>query len=251
MNYGDNMGYFSEDDSQALAGDDLKAKVRVQQHFLTLHDAIYAHLQDNNFDLHITKPQASAVHNETVSTHTDDSTLALQYMRKREQAVSIEKLMGREGVTSVNKIITRLHPVIELRLSASGFTIEFAVSPDAWYDQQNIQGKLSIPRHRTTFYNYLLELNEAHYMGFWRGAHMSDMHLSGKYFSHTRILDEWISTFHQRADWFRIGQSYALDDDAVSQDNIISELIQQFERLYPIYSFFLWTSGNNFREFGV
>lgn len=244
------MAYFSEDDIQALASDNLKDKMRVQQHFLGLHKTIYKHLQDNDFDLTITKPMASAVHSETVSHHSDNSTLAIQYMRKREQAVPVERLMGREGVVSVNNIITRLHPVIEMRLSDTGFAIEFIISPDAWYDQQNAQGKLTVPRHRQEFYSILANLDETHYMGFWQGTHLSDMTLNGKFFPHTRILNEWLSTFHPNADWFRIGKWYALDDEALSSDRIVAELIEQFEVLYPIYRFFLWTSGNNFREFG-
>ena len=137
-----------------------------------------------------------------------------------------------------------------MRLSDSCFTVEFIISPDAWYDQQNAQGKLTVARHRSEFYSLLQKLSEAHYMGFWQGTHLSDMHLNGKFFPHPRILNEWMSTFHPHADWFRIGKHYILDDESLSSEAIVAELIEQFELLYPIYKFFLWTSGNNFREFG-
>lgn len=243
------MGYFSNEDIQALANNDANAITQVQERFLALHNKIYTYIQNNKLDLHLIKPNQSAVHHETVSNNADESTLVVQYLRKRGQAVTVERLMGREDVASVNNVITRLHPVIEMRLSVSGFAIELLMSPDAWYDQQNVKGKLSISRHRHDFYSTLMKLDEAYCMGFWQGAHLSEMHLSGKYFPHARILDEWISTFHPNADWFRIGMWYDLDDEALASDTIVKEISKHLGSLYPLYKYFLWTSDNNFREF--
>lgn len=243
------MGYFSDEDIQALATNDANAKRQVQERFLALHQKIYAYIQNNDLDLHLIKPSQNAVHHETVSNHTDESTLVVQYLRKRGQAVNVERLMGREGIASANNIITRLHPVIEMRLSETGFAIELLMSPDAWFDQQNVKGKLSISRHRHDFYSTLMKLDEEYCMGFWQGVHLSEMHLSGKYFPHARILDEWMSTFHPNADWFRIGMWYDWDDATLSSQVLVEEIIKHLEDLYPLYQYFLWTSENNFREF--
>lgn len=243
------MGYFSHDDIQALNSKNVSEKERLQKHFLALHKKVYDYIQNNNYDLNIINPNKSAVHNQTVSQQEPEDVLVVQYLRKRGQAVAIEKLMGREGVASVNNIIIKLHLIIELRLTSSGFAIELIASPDAWFDQQNLQGKLSVTRHRHEFYSTLMKLDEQYCMGFWQGAHLSDMHLSGKYFPHARILDEWMGTFHPNADWFRVGMWYDLDDEAIASDMIVKTLTTQIDHLYPLYQYFLWTSNNNFREF--
>jgi hypothetical protein len=243
------MGYFSQDDLLALTQTNASEKSHVQEQFFALHKKIMEQLQVNDIDLNIVKPTVKAVHNETVSQHTDDNILAVQYMRPRGKAVNVERLMGREEVASANTIITRLHPVSELRLSDSGLAIEFIISPDAWWDQQNVKGKLSVSRHRHEFYSMLMGLQSEYCMGFWQGIHLSEMHLTGKYFQHPRILDEWLSTFHPNADWFRIGIWYDIDDEVISKTEIVPELMKQIQTLFPLYNYFLWTSDNNFREF--
>ncbi|MGB7337482.1 MAG: hypothetical protein WBC91_01210 [Phototrophicaceae bacterium] len=246
------MGYFSQDDIQALCGDNSRLKSEIQARFLTIHKKVFEQLHINDIELNIIKPSEKAVHADTVSRHknkNDDKVLSVQYMRSRSQAVTIERLMGREEIASANNLIVRLHPVIEVRLSENGLTVELIISPDAWWDQENLKGKLSISRHRYEFYTLLMTLEDAYIMGFWEGVHQSDMHLAGKYFQHPRILDEWLSTFNTNSDWFRLGVWYALDDEALAEDQITATIVEQVRALYPVYLYFLWTSGNNYREF--
>lgn len=246
------MGYFSQEDIQALCGDDNHAKSQVQAQFLTLHKQLFEQLKNDDFDLHIIRANDNAVHADTVSRYQDkgdEAVLSVQYMRSRSQAANIERLMGREEIASVNNLILRLHPVIELRLSEQGLTIELLMSPDAWWDQENLKGKLSVSRHRYEFYTALMALDNGYMMGFWEGTHLSDMNLAGKYFQHPRILDEWLSTFTTNADWFRLGIWYDIDDEAIADDQIVSTLVEQIKAIYPIYQYFLWTSANNYRDF--
>lgn len=243
------MAYFSETHIQALSENNASEKKRLQQHFLALHKKVFEQIQDNDINLNLIKSSEHAVSNETISQHEACDVLAIQYTRNRNKAVTVERLMGREEIASVNTIITRLHPVIEMRFSAEGFALELLVSPDAWWDQENLKGKLSIARHKHEFYSLLMTLEESYCMGFWQGIHLSEMRLNGKYFQHPRILDEWLSTFHPHADWFRIGICYAIDDEALEDDNIVAELSKQIQAIYPIYNYLLWTSENNFRDF--
>jgi len=245
------MGYFSQDDVQAVSNDNAAKKTRVQERFSALHKKLFEQLQHNNIDLSIIKSNAVVVHTQTVSHFSEDKLLAVQYTRPRAKAVNVEKLMGREEVASANNLILRLHPVIELRLSESGLALELIISPDAWWDQQNVKGKLSISRHRHEFYTMLMELEADYCMGFWQGIHLSDMHLTGKYFQHPRILDEWLGTFHPNADWFRIGIWYDIEGEALADETIVDELLKQTQTIYQLYRYFLWTSENNFREFAT
>ena len=243
------MGYFSQDDVQAICGENAGRKHGFRRIFRHCTKKIFEHLQYNNVNLNIVKPDASAVHPQTNSDFNEEKILAVQYTRARANAVNVEKLMGREDVASLNNIILRLHPVIELRLSEAGLALEFIISPDAWWDQQNLQGKLSVSRHRHEFYTRLMELQPEYCMGYWEGVHLSEMHLTGKYFQHPRILDEWLGTFHPNADWFRIGIWYDVDDESLQNEHIVDELLQQIQTIYPLYRYFVWTSENNFREF--
>ncbi|MGJ3240000.1 MAG: hypothetical protein ACFE0Q_14910 [Anaerolineae bacterium] len=244
------MSYFLKDDIRALQDGDAQAtRDRVRQQFYDLHEKVYKQINVLDIDLSIIKPSSQVIQQETVSQHNEHNLFAVQYLRSRGQAVAIERLMGREEVASLNNIITRLHPVIEIRLSEAGLTLELIIAPDAWWDQQNVNGKLSIPHHRQGFYRLLQELDARYCMGFWQGIHLSEMHLKGRYFQHPRILDEWLSTFEPRADWFRIGIWYAFDEDALAPDHIVSELVAQVQALYAFYTYFLWTSDNNFRDF--
>lgn len=245
------MGYFSSDDVQAICGDDASEKKRVREHFLALHKKILEQIDLNNIDLHSLKSGAEAVSTQTISHDGEGQLLAVQYTRNGAKAVSIERLMGREDLVSVDKVRFQLHPSIELRLSDAGLTIELLISPDAWWDQQNLKGKLSVPRHRHEFYTMLMDLQIEYCMGFWQGTHLSDMHLTGKYFQHPRILDEWLGTFHPGADWFRIGVWYDIEDELLAPDTIVDELLKQIQTIYPLYQYFLWVNDNNFREFAT
>ncbi len=245
------MGYFSQDDVKAVCGDNAAEKKRVQEHFSALHKKLFEQIQNNNIDLSILRPGTTVVQAETVSDFSAPNLLAVQYTRPRGKAVNVEKLMGREEVASANNLILRLHPVIELRLSETGLALELIISPDAWWDQQNAKGKLSVARHRHEFYTMLMDLESEYCMGFWEGIHLSDMHLTGKYFQHPRILDEWLGTFHPTSDWFRIGIWYDIEDEKLADETIVAELLEQTQTIYQLYRYFLWTSENNFREFAT
>lgn len=242
------MGYFSKENIQAIASNASDTK-QVAEKLSALHTSLFEQIQLKNIDLHILNADAGIVRTKTVSHINEDKLLAVQYTRLGANAIHVERLMGREEVTTADKTRIELHPVIELRLSEAGLALEFIISPDAWWDQQNLKGKLSVPRHRHEFYSMLMELQAEYCMGFWTGIHLSDMHLTGKYFQHPRILDEWLGTFHPNADWFRIGVWYDIDDEHLSEDSIVDELFKQVQTLYPLYHYFLWTSDNNFRDF--
>lgn len=243
------MSYFTQDDFHSLVDDDGNHRETVQQRLQDLHKKVYEGIQGNNIDLHITLPPSKAVHNTTLSDFETNDVLTVTYMRKREHAVMVEKLMGRDEVASLNTIERRFHTGIELRLATIGLALELVMSPDAWWDQQNLLGKLRIPRHKQEFYSLLMNFDSDYRMGFWQGAYLSDMHLKAQYFQHPRIMNEWISTFHPNADWFRLGIWYEIEAEELSAENIVKEIMKQIELMYQIYRFSIWTTDNNFRDF--
>ena len=127
--------------------------------------------------------------------------------------------------------------------------VELLMAPDAWWDQQNLLGKLSVIRHKQDFYASLKNFGGNYRLGFWKGVHLSEMHLKAAHFQHIRIIDEWMSTFQANADWFRLGIWYDFDSEFLEEDHIVDELMKQIRLLYSLYMDIRWSSDNNFREF--
>lgn len=211
-----------------------------------LHTAILSDIQKEHFNLH---PSPEAPGLISASSLHNGEVLILQYLRYEAQAIAVERLMGRETINTVQEIDTFRHPLIELRLTPSGLAVEFIMSPDAWWDQQNMVGKLSLDEHRQQFYHLLKQLKSDFALGFWRGTHLSDMHLKTNQFQHQPIITEFLSTFQPNKDWFRLGIWYGITDDALSEDKIVGTLMQNIRDLMPFYQYFLWTSDNNYRNF--
>ncbi|MEL6525452.1 MAG: hypothetical protein AAFQ07_07045 [Chloroflexota bacterium] len=243
------MGYFSQQHLDALTGDDHKALQEATERMTNLHQKVFKAISLSEMDLNLLVAPKDAVNDNTLADPDDLDTLTVAYTRSRSQAVMIEKLMGREDVASVNNLRPHLHPAIELRLWKEGFVIEVIAERDAWYDQQNLMGKISISRHKQELYTSLMGMDEKYRMGFWKGVYPSEMHLASKYFQHPRIMDEWISTFHPLADWLRLGIWYEIDDETLTEEGIVEEVMKQIRILYRFYIFFLWTNENNFRDF--
>lgn len=243
------MGYFTQEHLDALTGDDDKARHSATERMTHLHKKVFKNISLSEMDLNLLVAPKDAVHSNTLADPDDIETLTVAYSRSRSQAVAVEKLMGREDVASVNNIRPTLHPAIEIRLWKEGLVIEVLAERDAWYDQQNFMGKLSIARHRQELYTSLMGMDEKYRMGFWKGVYPSEMHLVSKYFQHPRIMNEWLSTFHPLADWLRLGIWYEIDNEKLTEETIVEEVMTQIRILYRFYTFFLWTNDNNFRDF--
>jgi hypothetical protein len=249
------MAYFSVENLEelnisnveAIASSDRiqKASKNLQQ----LHEKIYAQVTSHNMDLHILTSAKSAVVPTSASAVKNGGTLSVAYLRQKATALTVERLMGREEVASINTLESHRHPVIEIRLGSENLALELILSPDAWWDQQNLKGKLSVARHRHEMYELLFKLADNFCMGFWRGAHLSEMHLTANQFQHPRIMDEWMSTFEPGADWWRMGVWYDYNDEALSEEKIVETLVNNMRPLYAIYGWLAWTGDNNFREF--
>lgn len=214
-----------------------------------LHEGILANLQQQSIGLHTWNEERCVPWIGTAGTVDPHQSIVMPYLRHKTQAVTVERLLGREEVATHKTIEVRRHPVIEVRLSPDWFAIELLMSPDAWWDQQNLVGKLSIARHRQAIYSLLKALDAGYNLGFWRGEHLSEMHLTAAQFQHPRVMDEWMSTFEPGSDWFRLGIWYDYEDDALSEATIAETIWRHLRLLYPLYEQFLWTSDNNFRDF--
>lgn len=241
------MFHFKQELIQNLETDP-EALKSTREQLQKLHQAVYEQIRLNKIDLNLIHSESQTVQQDSVSDNKVNNALSVVYLRTRGQAVQVERLLGREEVANINAVEARRHPVIEIRVSAQHLAVELILSPDAWWDQQNLVGKMTVPRYRLDFYTLLQQLDIHYCLGFWRGVHLSEMHLSGKHFRHPRILDEWLSTFQPSADCLRLGIWYKWDD-AIWQGETVAEIAKQVKALFGVYQHILWTSDNNFREF--
>lgn len=233
--------------SHAAADDALQTAAH---QLIALHHRLQEPLAALNLDLYVAqRGGVPSVNTHSAAAIKAGDALVLQYLRQPAQAVVVERLMGREEIANIHTIDPRRHPVIELRLSPRHFAVELVLSPDAWWDQQNLVGKLSVPRHRHRLYQQLQSLTPHYRMGFWQGTHLSEMHLSAYQFQHPPVMDQWQSTFEAGTDWWRLGVWYAIDDVALAEEALLETITTQMGRLYPIYEEMMWTSDNNFRDF--
>ncbi len=247
------MTFFSGDAAHALAdmtGASLtvsEAGQTLQAELLQLHQALQSRLQPHHIDLYVSTVRETII-KDSVTRRETGGVLCIPYGRDKGTAITVERLMGREHVMTTRNLETRRHPVIELRLSAAGVTLELALAPDAWWDQQNLAGKLTVTRHQQEFHTLLQEFPDGYSTGFWEGTYLSEMHLTTKHFQHRVIIDEWMRTFEPGKDWFRMGIWFSWDDERLHADHIEDTLLQQFRVLYPLYQFAQWTGDNNYRE---
>lgn len=221
----------------------------VNNQLLNLHVGLHPRVRNHNLDLHPGWQKNTIVTRKSASELGEGDTSVLTYFRSQEQAELVERRMGKERSAMGGQVDTYRHPVIELRLTPNHFAVELIVSPLAWWDQQNIVGKLSFPHHRANFRRLLKNLDTDYRLGFWEGTELNDMHLSVGNLMQGRILDEWMNTFCEEIDWLRIGRWYKHDDSQVDAENIQTEAFKAVKTLHNIYTFMLWTSNNNYRDF--
>jgi hypothetical protein len=241
--------YFTQEDFASLSS---PVPTVAQDKMLALHSTLRRRMRELNWDLHPnwahTQPLAYRSAARIGDTGLLTSALALDYLRSREQANLVERMMGRE-TTLRGGVDIRRHPMIEVRLTHEHLAIELLISPAAWWDQRNLIGKLSIPRHCDALRAIIQRMPGDFRFGFWNGLHLSDMHLTAHQLSRGTILNEWLSTFGDGSDWLRVGIWFEPGDSILETEQIAPELINRIGALYRIYEFAVWTSNNNFQSF--
>lgn len=222
----------------------------VTDRFLELHGALHPRVRNHNLDFHPRWQKTAIVSTQSVaSLENQADSIVLTYMRPQEQATAVERRMRQEAANINREIDLFAHPVVELRLTPDHFAIELLMSPRAWFDQQNLVGKLDRPQHRADFRKLIRGLAPDYRLGFWGGTHLDDMHLTVGHLANPRVFDEWMNTFCDGLDWFRIGRWYRHDDPMVDSEQIVSEAFAALKALHPVYNFLLWSSNNDFIEF--
>lgn len=229
--------------------DDTQPSQTAHAKLMELHRTLHRRMRERSWDLHPHWDRSRWVYGASAACRSDIQGLTLPYLRSYDQAVLVERLMGREGNHAATSTDIHRHPVIELRLTPEHFVVELVLTPTSWWDQRNLIGKLSIERHRQTLRTLLQQMNGEYRFGFWEGIHLSDMHLTSRQLLRTGVLDEWMSTFSDGQDWLRVGVWYEPENAALCVENILDETLHRIGALNEVYKFLLWSGNNNFHSF--
>lgn len=217
---------------------------------IELHHTLYDRFRAQSWDLYPYWEADRLLSRVSAAGGTASDVNALIYLRSAEQARTVEENMGLESRSrSYSGVNANRHPVIEVRSTSDHFAVELIISPDAWWDQQNVIGKLEMDRHRVGLRSLLRSMKPDYCFGFWGGERLSDMHLTARQLVQGNILSEWLGTFADSQDYLRFGVWYEHDDPALDPRSIAAEVYSRLADLYSLYNFLVWTSNNNYRGF--
>ena len=241
--------YFSVEDCRALTSPVHGDVQGVYDKFQELQRSLYRRMRDHSWDIHPHWNRGETISDYSLACAGQFNGLAMPFTRSREQAVLVERLMGRDSFGALGQVDIHRHPVIELRLTEQHFAAELIVCSNSWLDQQNLIGKLEVPRQRQQLRSLIQSLPGDTVIGFWKGVEIDDMHLTAAQLSRGSVMEQWIGTFEDGHDYLRIGAWYQPQDASLSVSNILSELSRRVSSLYNVYNFLRWTSNNDFRTF--
>lgn len=204
--------------------------------FHSLHLALYTRLRTLNIAL-------QAISNaKTVATpQPSQPAETVAFVRLPGEGQAVERLIG---LRAGDHIDLKHHPVIELRLTETWLALEFILNPQAWYDQRNWLGKLSVRRYRDEFHGLLGALPPDIKVGAWVGLEPSERVLTSEQLRFPKVFEAWVGTYSDGRDWLRMGVWHpvsALDDTALP-----ALLFEQLQALYGVYQFLSWTGRNDF-----
>lgn len=244
--------YFTGSDHAALSSSpsvNIEGAQGTTHKFYELHRTLYRGMRERNWDLHTHWDKTQIISGNSAASRSSIEGLTIPYLRSQEQAILVERLMGREVAHAAKSANCYRHPIIELRITPEHFAVELIMNPISWWDQRNLIGKLAISRHRSTLHRMIQHIDNDFRFGFWDGINLSEKHLTSHSLTVNTILEEWMSTFGDGQDWLRIGVWYDVEDPRLNVDSITNELLSRMNMLYNMYSFMLWTSNNNFHSF--
>lgn len=248
-----NRPYFTPEDHLLLSNsaNDLSnpAVSLLSAKLKTLHTSLHQKMRDHQWNLFPHWDHAALLSNRSAASSQPIDGLTLSYLRSRDQATMVERLTGRDNVGTHYAVEGHRHPVIELRITPEHIAVELVLSPASWWDQRNLMGKLSVPRHRDALINLLSHTSGDFRVGFWEGAHLSDASVTLRQLLRGGMVLEWLSTFGDGQDWLRLGMWYDAGSPALNGETLLPELFERMSALYQLYTFALWTSNNNFHSF--
>ena len=205
-------------------------RLKVQEKLLELHEILYPEIQKRGWDVyehHMSQHVTSSFrHNERASKVID--AIWLHYGRSEEELRLYQEAYG-ENMTSL------FHMRLEVLVFKSHLWVEVRIGkrdgsyPDREYVREQLKNN---PEFLTQYFDLIKNLDKEFRVcvaNEEEGVHD---------FEGEEDLKEFTLKDNPRLYYFRIGREYQPDDKAISNQNIVSTIMNDFEKLYPIYQLF-------------
>lgn len=208
----------------------IKERLDVRNKLEELHHRLYPIMEKKGWQVyshHQTQHLTSSFrHNEYASSSL--SAIWLHYGRSEEELERYKDAFG-ENMTSLYHmrleiLIIKDHLWVELRVGKNNGSY-----PDRQYIREQLK---SNPAFVNTYYNLIIKLDSTFTVT------IADEEVPKSEFEDAQDLKEFTLQDNPKFYYFRIGRLYKPDDKAISDNNIVTTVINDFEKLYPLYQLF-------------
>ncbi|QKX04102.1 hypothetical protein HN014_03985 [Aquimarina sp. TRL1] len=208
----------------------IKERLEVRNKLEELHHRIYPLMEKKGWEVyphHQTQHLTSSFrHNERASSNLN--AIWLHYGRSEEE-LERYKAVFVENMTSLYHmrleiLILKDHVWVELRVGKNDGSY-----PDRNYIREQLKTN---PEFLKTYYTLVKKLDKAFTIT------IAEEELPVRNFKDENHLKEFTLQDNPKFHYFRIGRLYAPGDKAISEDNIVTTVIHDFEKLYPLYQLF-------------
>ncbi len=202
-------------------------RYEVKEKLMELHDMIFPVIQKKGWDLHPHSMEQHIVSSYQHGEHTAESldALWLHYGRSQFELDRFKEIYG-ENQTSLYHM--RIQVVVHLNDIAVWLRV--GKNNGSVVDREAFKREMKIQSYRDRFFSLLSSLpNEFSIAiaGEWRGV---------KSFSNSADLYDFVRNDDIRNHYFIIGRQYAPDAIEISEDKIANTVINDFEKLLPLYN---------------
>lgn len=198
-----------------------------------LHEGLYPLIQKTDWNVyphhkpeHIT---SSYKHHQWASE--DLNAIWLHYGRSEEELKQLKDAYG-ENMTSLH------HMRLQVMVVNEGLWIELRVGKKdgSYLDREHIRKQLKTDKEFVDqYYRLINTLDDA------STIIVADDEVPVKDFKDEHQLKEFTLNDKPKFYYFRIGRLYKPDDKYISERNIVTTVINDFEKLFPLYQLFKYT----------
>tara|TARA_R100000306_G_scaffold31380_2_gene33484 strand:+ start:1692 stop:2972 length:1281 start_codon:yes stop_codon:yes gene_type:complete len=208
-------------------------RVLVMNRLLDLNDLLYPEIRmrgwkvyTHGMDQHTTSSPSHKHRAERELT-----AIWLHYGRDEDEIEIYKQLYG-DNMTSL------YHMRLQALIDKNDFTVELRVGKNngSYPDREHIKKQLKTnPTFLKKYYQLVQDLDDEF------DITINNEYIKVRDFEDAEHLKEFTVADNPKLHYFRIGRPYKPDDKAISNDNIISTIMADFEKLYPLYQLFKHT----------
>jgi len=201
-------------------------RLEVRKKLYQLHDLLYPKIEERNWELYqheYNEYQVSSYKHGAYTTE-DLHALWLHYGRSPDDIAKFKNLYG-DRQTSMYQM--RLQVLVHAYDVSTWLTV--GKDNGSVIDRTNFKSKMKDEDYREAFFELVKSLPDEYYIL------INDVYRDTSEFNTADELHDFVKQDNIHHNYFIIGRSYSPDDGAISENNIVNTILNDFELLYPIY----------------